>query len=898
LFLRLFRIMKDAPKTLLLILEGCDSALLEPSLAKGILPTFKKLGEGARAELVSLPPCRAATLFANVVTGRRLCRLGNAPSENEVGKSTDLLAGALWEKAAGAGMRSIVVGDTSYLHPREIDGVFVGGGWLAGRGGMHPAALSAELEALRVTKENLDPGVVRLLCPKLGAEIAARDPAAGRLAESLGLLYSACNVATTLLETEPWQLAIVQISFIERIVALFGNIGRGAPKSFEMRYEGIAENSLRLLDLLLGQILRAAGEKTAILAISTRGRAMLHPGAFASFPLLDPGSGLFLAAGPKLRKGARLGSVALTDVAPTVLAMLGLSPGDADGAVVDELFTAGRNPGRREAPAHPQAPSNVPEGVEPFDLAVDLFEGGRPELALPLFGRFAQENPESALGAFWLACCLAATGNGKEAWRRAAVIRDMDDGTACAGRWSLALLAARCGWHGRVLELLGESLGKNAPPILGVCAARALMAFGRWHDACQLLREELERRPSKALWLAMSDCYRNLGMPADAEAAVRYVMEDNPRLAVAHLALAQALKIKGRVDEARQSVLTARNLAPMQPIVRRAVEALDPPTTGAMGNAASRRSPETLSDPVEAVEEPPHFRPPKDNEMRRMRGILRFGTACRDGWNPRVWEAVSPARFVGAASWKMASTDTAHLVIRFLPRLAAGATPDDLRELFAEMASAGARQVMVLEAEGRLADGLFDSMGCRAEHWSDEDWSGDPALLRERLARHNESLSEAKAAGWRVRSFEADDWPILEKWAVGGKFMSPGQFGALHKTLDFELSAAAISPRGIGGILAASRQGLGATLEFICANPELPESAPVAATMLLRDFTKSRQEPDSFDEFHLNTNLHRSRAMHILAFRIGMRLIGARRHHRVELANDRPVHKKGGVTPA
>ncbi|HET6371959.1 MAG TPA: tetratricopeptide repeat protein, partial [Candidatus Polarisedimenticolia bacterium] len=113
-------------------------------------------------------------------------------------------------------------------------------------------------------------------------------------------------------------------------------------------------NFYQLQDRLVGDLIDAAGPDAIVMVVSDHGFANGGERPVDSPPDIEgkPGrwhtlDGVLIAAGPSIRSG-ELGSPAgLLDIAPTVLALLGLpQAADMPGHVLSELFEAGAEPAR------------------------------------------------------------------------------------------------------------------------------------------------------------------------------------------------------------------------------------------------------------------------------------------------------------------------------------------------------------------------------------------------------------------------------------------------------------------------------------------------------------------------------------------------------------------------
>jgi predicted AlkP superfamily phosphohydrolase/phosphomutase len=98
------------------------------------------------------------------------------------------------------------------------------------------------------------------------------------------------------------------------------------------RFAPVVERYYEYSDVLLGEILAHRRPTDAFLVLSDHG--------FHARGHRDGPAGVLIAAGRGLRRGASVSSARLVDVAPTVLALLGMpAADDMDGRVLDELFT-------------------------------------------------------------------------------------------------------------------------------------------------------------------------------------------------------------------------------------------------------------------------------------------------------------------------------------------------------------------------------------------------------------------------------------------------------------------------------------------------------------------------------------------------------------------------------
>ncbi|HVU24112.1 MAG TPA: tetratricopeptide repeat protein [Opitutus sp.] len=914
-----------SPKTLVALLDGADWPLLQPLLDRGWLPTLQRLlAQGASATVMGVAPFSAPMLLASAVTGQRAWRHGVVSVDGGGTTIPRPRTAALWDLATAAGRSSIVVGGHAAPPAGAFSGVFVAEPFFAAKSSdaVRPAALTAELAPLCVTRATLDPKVVRLLCPQLSAAVAAEDPLAGRLADALGHLYSVHNVAASLLETEPWQLGIVHHSFLATIRQCFGGLDRPETSSaVRTRYTEVVAGACRLLDLLLGQLLASVGDGIRVVIASLRGAPALDPQFMADYPLRHPGSGCLIATGPGFRPGVRLGTVNGLDLAPAILHSLGLPcPRDLDGRVLDELFSVAGSASFREAtPGTPDVPPEPasPGALASFNLGVDLFEAARFVEALPHFDRAAALRPESPVFAFWLACCLARLGLDEEAETTAQVLRDREP----EPRWQiparLAVIAGLGRRHRRILDLVPLPVAPGTLPSIAIAAlADALMDENRWDDASVLLRDHLLHQPTNELWLALARCYLHEHRFQDAIDAARHVLADNPGLAAAHFSLARALQGAGRPEEAGHALREIHRLAPQRAEARGAVAELQPALAAQLpwqiasppipdasrlrsAIAACRSARDQIpssaanDDRTFVIIEPPGrsagplvYRPMRSDETARATALLGDPSLLTAEWQVRVWETVAePRRLVGVAAWQVATDKqaTAHLAIALLPRFRTEEAARAMtRPLLAEIARTGVHEVIVSTQEAAAWEAVLRRPGFPIEHWTDESWVGDPLLLRERYRRYDDLVTSWEESGWRLRPLETADWELVRQWGVDGKYLTPEHFDRLPALHDSTLTRLVLNRDGPAGLLVATRRHRIVVPELLVGDPAQPEAWGIATVLLLRWLIEYSSPAASYDEFVLTTNLHRGRG-HKLATFPGMRRTREQHHFLVGL---------------
>lgn len=915
-------------KTLVVFLEGTDWPLLQPLADRGLLPTIQRLvTQGTCASLMGVAPFSAPMLLASALTGKRAWRHGVVATGQGGPTAPRPLTATLGEIAGAAGLPSLVIGGQNAMPANPCAGVFVAEPFFTSNEQadrtVFPTALAEELAPLLMTPRSLDPGIIRLLCPRLHPEVSRQDPLAGCLAAALSHLYSVHNVASSLLETEPWELGVVHHSFMATIRTHFGAMNHAdTPRAIRERYRDVVEGACRLLDLLLRELLAAAGGPAIrVVLASTRGGETLHPRVMVDYPLRSPGAGWFAAAGPGLRKGLRPGTLNVLDLAPTVLHSLELPvPGDMDGRLLSEIFDRSNLSPASESPSPVGAQAGLPvllplDAFGAFNLGVDLFEASHFAGALPLLERATRLQPESPVFAFWLACCQARLGLHKEAWTTSEGIRDHVSTNRLDASSRLALLAAQSKQGGkRPSDFLPLPITPGTlPPIAISILADSLIEERRWEEAFALLRDQLPLRPNNDVWIGLTRCYLHLHRYHDAEKAARHVIADNQGLAFAHIHLAKALKGLGRREEAEAALREAHRLAPHWPEVRAAVSELQPALATLLPwrEPVAPPTPPTRTESTERpLKHPPEsdrpsplpathlrlghdprdsfaYRCPRPDETSRVLTLLAEPKMIAGDWRPRVWESQGdPRRFIGAASWRLAddAPDTAHLFITMVPRFQKAEFAQKLlHPSLTEIKTSGVGQIIVTTREEADWATVFRHHYPTTHHWTDEDWSGDPVLLREHLRRYDPIEASAHRNGWTLRPFAEADWDLVRRWGVKESYLTSESLEQLRRRHHPSLSCVAIHDSGPAGILVATLSNRTATLAFISGHPTKPELWGTATALMLRWFVAMHEPVAPYDSFTFTTNLNRNRAMHTLAKRLALRRTREHHHFQVTL---------------
>ncbi len=384
-------------RVFLIGLDGATWDILDPLLAAGRLPHLASLvAEGTRAPLESMLPTKSPALWTTVATGKEFDGHGiNDFTEvvREDGTRNDRVmhmtsnqrtTKALWNMLGDVGESSAFVGWWVTWPAEPVEGVMVtshvpleqtGGKGSPTKGTLlpdddggqtWPGSLFDEIRGLIRTPESVTFDEARRFMDVREDEMD-RDVVEGfRWAYAADETYRA--VVAKLMTEQPdhdlWGLYFNGIDVVGHRYWRFREPRkfRSPPTAEEIpRFAPVIERYYEYSDELVGEILARRRPGDTFLVLSDHG--------FHARGHRDAPAGVLIAAGANVAKGAALPRARLMDIAPTVLALLGLPVADdMDGVVLEDLFTEGWRRG------YPR------DTVPTYDTAEWLASrGGRPE---------------------------------------------------------------------------------------------------------------------------------------------------------------------------------------------------------------------------------------------------------------------------------------------------------------------------------------------------------------------------------------------------------------------------------------------------------------------------------------------------------------------------------------
>jgi predicted AlkP superfamily phosphohydrolase/phosphomutase len=360
----------DGPpgRVLLIGIDGAAPRVVEDLLERGELPNLAQIAaSGARGRLRSQLPLASPRIWNSVATGQTPEKHGivdfaveETPGLQRLFLSTDRRSRPLWTIASAAGLRVAVINWWNTYPPERVKGVIVSdhlfareiegrkalsGGLVVGAGPMiHPDSLETELAAALADKAP----PVAFGDPFAEAALPSWVPA-----ERLSQWYQQDGIVTRIAleveEQEQPDLMMVLLTGIDRVShMLWGSLEPPELYPESLRFSGEArdaaasaiESYYQYTDALIGRLLEAYDEEDLIFVVSDHGfEAGASLGWLTGIHETEAAlHGVVFARGRGIPKGIRVHRTTIFDLAPTVLAWLGLPvAADMDGRVVPFL---------------------------------------------------------------------------------------------------------------------------------------------------------------------------------------------------------------------------------------------------------------------------------------------------------------------------------------------------------------------------------------------------------------------------------------------------------------------------------------------------------------------------------------------------------------------------------
>lgn len=485
----------EGSRVLVLGLDGLDPQTVDLLMSEGRLPNLAKIRrDGAYGRLISQKPLLSPIIWTTIATGKTPDQHGIghfvAVSE-ETGEELPATSGmrrvkALWNIVSEAGLEVATVGWWATWPPEEVRGVvvsdhtayhflfeegFTGGGEVEAK--THPPEVLAEIEPLLVRPEDLTAEELETFVTVSAEELARPfdfqdDLAHFKWAYSTARSYR--DIGLHLWRTRRPDLAMIYIEGTDSTSHLFGHLFRaeglaGELASQQRRFGRAVEEMYLFADRLVGEMMAAMDERTTLVVVSDHGfeLGVLHDDPSKTRDLRRVSErfhrieGVIYLYGHQVKR-ARLDRPTIIDVAPTVLALLGLPaardmPGRVLAAALDRETPAPERIATYEgeggpAGAGPPADASVSQAQIEHLKSLGYLGGGSPR---------AGTGATSPQGDRNLAAILFEKGDYAEAARRYAALVETNPDDA-ALRTSLAGALGALGRYGDAMAELDRAI--------------------------------------------------------------------------------------------------------------------------------------------------------------------------------------------------------------------------------------------------------------------------------------------------------------------------------------------------------------------------------------------------------------------------------------------------------
>ena len=364
-----FNLKRVTRKVLLIGWDAADWKVIHPLLDAGKMPNLEKLvSRGVIGNLATLRPDLSPMLWTSIATGKRPFKHGilgftePTPGGDGIRPVTNLgrKCRAIWNMLTLCGLRCHVAGWWP-SHPVEpISGVMIsnhfqratakhGDPWPVPPSSVHPARIIGNLEKLRTHPQELDPGLVQLFVPDLFEIDQEKDRRIETLARTIAESVTIRDVMGAVMHHEPWHFGAVYFDAIDHFCHAFMRYHpprlEWVPEKDYDLYHEVIEAAYRLHDVHLGMLMKFVPEDGYIMLISDHGFQSDHLRP-RSVPLEPAGPaiqhrpyGIFVLAGPDVKRDERIYGASLLDICPTILSIYGLPIGeDMDGKPLVNAF--------------------------------------------------------------------------------------------------------------------------------------------------------------------------------------------------------------------------------------------------------------------------------------------------------------------------------------------------------------------------------------------------------------------------------------------------------------------------------------------------------------------------------------------------------------------------------
>ncbi|QNJ96954.1 alkaline phosphatase family protein [Constantimarinum furrinae] len=669
-------------KLLLIGWDAADWKIIGPLLAKGQMPTLKKIiDNGIWGNMSTMNPPYSPMLWSSVATGKTPDKHGVlgfieiAPDLKGLRPVTSQSRNsrAIWNILNSKGYKSNVVGWWPSYPAEPINGVMVSDKFQKvnkdpkkknpiPKGVIHPDELRKDMKDLRmfpyeVTSEHILPFI-----PNAGRIDQEKDKGLDAFAKMFAENVSVHAAATNVMRTTEWDFMAIYYDLIDHFCHAYMKYHppkmKGVPLPLYEVYKDAVVGAYRFQDMMLERTLDLIDDDTTVVIMSDHGfesgnKRILKMPKYPAAPALDHRQfGIFVASGPNIKKNEKIFGLGLIDVAPTILHHFGLPVGkDMDGNVALDIF---KNPG---TPEYIDSWENIEGNFGELDKDSKTDQLSDQETMEQLIELGYIERPDEKIETAILKTkCdlkhnLARVYLGKKDYSKSLkllleLVEEKEPVDVIPYYMDLLTISLKMLDYDKAEEYLNILRERNSEFKLNTYFAEAQILVGKEKvsEALAVLENAKDKSPNSEVWFQIGKLYRRLSRYTDAKLAYEEAILLESDKAKFHRALAEVLLRMGEYEDAAESALTSIELVKYFPEAHYTLgEALE--KLGDLENAkiayetaarlkpkAYPRAEKALENVIEKIQKPLNLEDKNDHKYRKdqivvVSGLPRSGTS-------------------------------------------------------------------------------------------------------------------------------------------------------------------------------------------------------------------------------------------------------------------------------
>ena len=626
-------------RVLLIGWDAADWKIINPLMDQGLMPSLESLvNRGVIGNLATLDPPFSPMLWTSIATGHTADLHGilgfvqPTPDGNGIRPvlGTSRKVKAIWNILNQVGKKTNVVGWWP-SHPAEpIDGVMVSNffhrskgptpeDWVVPPGAIHPKALTEILSDFRVHPSELTFAHMEPFVPSIAEVDPVEDRKGTQIAKMIAEAATTQAVATWLLDNTEWDFTAIYLDTVDHFGHGFMKYHPprlpNVPEKLYERYNGAVTACYRFHDMMFGQLLKQIDEDTTVILMSDHGfhsdhlRPLHVPKEPAGPAHEHRHHGIFVMAGPGIKKDDRVYGMNLLDITPTLLSLFDLPIGrDMPGKPTTQAF---ENPPelkfipsweeegdessmhtsemRMDPWAEQEAMRQLvelgyieePEGSDAervestvreskFYLSRVFLSTNRAEKALPLLEELHAESPDVSRYASWLMKCYYQMGNSAGAENMLGKVRALTEERKAQLKEKRLAAKAKAEEHGYSVQKPDQDDDKEyttADARLDLMEGTLLLEKGDADGALEFLQRAEQADPHfPTLHIRIGEAFARAKRWKEAEHSFHKALAIDPDDPDGHRGLALALIRQNQFEEAANAALRAVGLRYFFPV--------------------------------------------------------------------------------------------------------------------------------------------------------------------------------------------------------------------------------------------------------------------------------------------------------------------------------------------